>query len=150
MGDGQSGVSGGERDRPGPYASRWLQRACGVLSTLTDEFAFRRISRIDVRVLPIQIVHRWQDIAASTPQPPRATSWWCSWRRQIASKRGPHESIRATRAHRGSACAPKKPKSARCQGRVQPPHHRSRSSCSSSLPPPSPPAEKATGRQEIR
>jgi hypothetical protein len=43
-----------------------------LLSTLTDEFAFRRISRIDVRVLPIQIEHRWQDIAASTPPPPRA------------------------------------------------------------------------------
>src|SRR5262249_3973794 len=40
-----------------------------LLSTLTDEFAFRRISRIDVRVLPIQIEHHWQDIAASTPPP---------------------------------------------------------------------------------
>jgi len=39
---------------------------------LTDEFAFRRISRIDVRVLPIQIEHRWQDIAASTPPLPFA------------------------------------------------------------------------------
>ena len=47
------------------------------------------------------------------------------------AKRGPHESIRATRAHRDSACAPKKPRSVRCQGRAQPPHHRSRSSCSS-------------------
>src|SRR5262245_1799622 len=37
--------------------------------TLTDEFAFRRISRINVRVLPIQIEHHWQDIAASTPPP---------------------------------------------------------------------------------
>jgi hypothetical protein len=43
-----------------------------LLSTLTDEFAFRRISRIDVRVLPIQIEHRWQDIAASTPPLPCA------------------------------------------------------------------------------
>jgi hypothetical protein len=41
-----------------------------LLRTLTDEFAFRRISRIDVRVLPIQIEHRWQDIAASTPPLP--------------------------------------------------------------------------------
>src|SRR5215467_11458997 len=41
-------------------------------STLTDEFAFRRISRIDVRVLPIQIEHRWQDTAASTPPLPCA------------------------------------------------------------------------------
>src|SRR5262249_59187716 len=41
-------------------------------STLTDEFAFRRISRIDVRVLPIQIEHRWQDTAASTPRLPYA------------------------------------------------------------------------------
>src|SRR5215831_2874985 len=40
-----------------------------LLRTLTDEFAFRRISRIDVRVLPIQIEHHWQDIAASTPLP---------------------------------------------------------------------------------
>src|SRR6516165_3100876 len=43
-----------------------------LLSTLTDEFAFRRISRIDVRVLPIQIEHRGQDIAASTPPLPCA------------------------------------------------------------------------------
>jgi hypothetical protein len=43
-----------------------------LLSTLTDEFAFRRISRIDVRVLPIQIEHHWQDIAASTPPLPYA------------------------------------------------------------------------------
>jgi len=43
-----------------------------LLRTLTDEFAFRRISRIDVRVLPIQIEHRWQDIAASTPPLPCA------------------------------------------------------------------------------
>src|SRR5262249_38604618 len=43
-----------------------------LLSTLTDEFAFRRISRIDVPVLPIQIEHRWQDIAASTPPLPCA------------------------------------------------------------------------------
>jgi hypothetical protein len=64
------------------------------------------------------------------------------------AKRGPHESIRATRAHRGSTYAPKKPRSARCQGRAQPPHHRSRSSCSSSPPPPSPPGEKATARQD--
>jgi hypothetical protein len=40
--------------------------ASQLLSTLTDEFAFRRISRIDVRVLPIQVEHHWQDIAAST------------------------------------------------------------------------------------
>ena len=39
-----------------------------LLRTLTDEFAFRRISRIGVRVLPIQIEHHWQDIAASTPR----------------------------------------------------------------------------------
>src|SRR5262249_46264933 len=39
---------------------------------LTDEFAFRRISRIDVRALPIQIEHRWQDIAAITPPLPCA------------------------------------------------------------------------------
>jgi hypothetical protein len=38
----------------------------------------------------------------------------------------------------------KKPRSARCQGRSQPPHHRSRSSCSSDLLPPSPPAEQAS------
>ena len=50
------------------------------------------------------------------------------------AKKGPHESIRATRAHRDSACAPTKPRSARCQGRAQPPHHRSRSSCSSVRP----------------
>src|SRR5262245_40918512 len=37
-----------------------------LLSTLTDEFAFRRISRVDARVLPIQIEHHWQEIAAST------------------------------------------------------------------------------------
>jgi len=43
-----------------------------LLRTLTDEFAFRRISRIDVRVLPIQIEHHWQDIAASTPPLPYA------------------------------------------------------------------------------
>ena len=43
-----------------------------LLRTLTDEFAFRRISRIDVRVLPIQIEHHWQDIAASTPPLPCA------------------------------------------------------------------------------
>ena len=42
------------------------------LRTLTDEFEFRRISRIDVRVLPIQIEHHWQDIAASTPPLPCA------------------------------------------------------------------------------
>jgi hypothetical protein len=41
-----------------------------LLRTLTDEFAFRRISRIDVRVLPIQIEHHWQDIAANTPPLP--------------------------------------------------------------------------------
>src|SRR5215467_11762819 len=52
-----------------------------------------------------------------------------------------HESIRATRAHRDSACAPNKPRPARCQGM---PQHRSRSSCSRGLLPPSPPAEKAT------
>src|SRR5262249_61523387 len=40
-----------------------------LLRTLTDEFAFRRISRIDVRVLPIQIEYYWQDTAASTPPP---------------------------------------------------------------------------------
>jgi hypothetical protein len=60
------------------------------------------------------------------------------------AKRGPRESIRATRAHRDSACAPKKPRSARCQGRARPPHHRSRSSCSRGPLPPSPPAKKAT------
>src|SRR5262245_39653704 len=38
-----------------------------LLRTLTDEFAFRRISRIDVGVLPTQIEHHWQDIAASSP-----------------------------------------------------------------------------------
>src|SRR5262249_10272245 len=43
-----------------------------LLSTLTDEFASRRISRIDVRVLPIQIEHHWQDIAATTPPLPCA------------------------------------------------------------------------------
>jgi hypothetical protein len=63
------------------------------------------------------------------------------------AKRGPHEFIRASRAHLDSTCAPKEPRSARCQGRAQPPHHRSRSSCSSDLLPPSPPAEKATARQ---
>src|SRR5262249_38260512 len=50
-------------------------RSCAarlLLRTLTDEFAFRRISRIDVRVLPIQIEHRWQDIAAITPPLPCA------------------------------------------------------------------------------
>jgi hypothetical protein len=41
---------------------------------LTDEFAFRRISRIDVRVPPIQIEHRWQDIAAITPPLPLPTT----------------------------------------------------------------------------
>jgi len=39
---------------------------------LTDEFAFRRISRIDVPVLRIQVEHRWQDVAASTPPLPCA------------------------------------------------------------------------------
>jgi hypothetical protein len=43
-----------------------------LLSTLIDEFAFRRISRIDVCVLPIQIEHHWQDIAAGTPPLPCA------------------------------------------------------------------------------
>jgi hypothetical protein len=33
---------------------------------------FRRISRIDVRVLLTQSEHHWQDIAASTPPPPCA------------------------------------------------------------------------------
>jgi hypothetical protein len=33
---------------------------------------FAEISRIDVRVLPIQIEHHWQDIAASTPPLPCA------------------------------------------------------------------------------
>src|SRR5262249_56430936 len=50
-------------------------RSCAarlLLRTLTDEFAFRRISRIDVRVLPIQIEHRWQDIAAINPPLPCA------------------------------------------------------------------------------
>src|SRR5262249_58749866 len=50
-------------------------RSCAAqlpLRTLTDEFAFRRISRINVRVLPIRIEHRWQDIAASTPPLPCA------------------------------------------------------------------------------
>src|SRR5262252_3788511 len=51
-----------ERCRPGSALPQ-------LLSTLPDEFAFRRISRIDVCVLPIQIEHRWQDIAASTPPP---------------------------------------------------------------------------------
>src|SRR5262245_14834826 len=37
-----------------------------LLSTLTDEFAFRRILRIVVRALPIQIEHHWQ-VAAGTP-----------------------------------------------------------------------------------
>src|SRR5262249_26091459 len=37
--------------------SRWCATRL-LLRTLTDEFAFRRISRIDVRVLPIQIEHR--------------------------------------------------------------------------------------------
>jgi hypothetical protein len=36
---------------------------------MTDEFAFRRISMIAALVLPIQIEHHWQDIAASTPPP---------------------------------------------------------------------------------
>jgi hypothetical protein len=54
-----------ERCRPGSALPQ-------LLSTLTDEFAFRRISRIDVRVLPIQIEHRWQDIAASPPPLPCA------------------------------------------------------------------------------
>jgi hypothetical protein len=54
-----------ERRRPGSALPQ-------LLSTLTDEFAFRRISRIDVRVLPIQIEHHWQDIAASTPPLPCA------------------------------------------------------------------------------
>ena len=40
--------------------------------TLTDEFAFRRISRFDVRVRPIQIEHHWRDSAASAPPPPCA------------------------------------------------------------------------------
>src|SRR6516164_3011132 len=40
-----------------------------LLRTLIDEFAFRRISRIDVRVLPIQIEYHWQDTAASTSPP---------------------------------------------------------------------------------
>src|SRR5262245_51337668 len=43
-----------------------------LLRTLTDEFAFRRILRTDAPVLPIQIEHRWQDIAASTPPLPCA------------------------------------------------------------------------------
>ena len=51
---------------PGPHAP-WL-----LLRRLADEFAFRRISKIDVRVLPIQIEHHWQDIAASTPLLPCA------------------------------------------------------------------------------
>src|SRR5499433_1363713 len=50
---------------------RW-RAARLLLRTLTDEFAFRRISRIDVRALPIQIEHRWQDIAAITPPLPCA------------------------------------------------------------------------------
>src|SRR5262249_46975240 len=40
-----------------------------LLSTLTDEFAFRRILRIDVRALPIQIEHHWQVAAGTTPLP---------------------------------------------------------------------------------
>jgi len=43
-----------------------------LLRTLTDEFAFRRISKINVRVLPIQIERHWQDTAASTPPLPCA------------------------------------------------------------------------------
>jgi hypothetical protein len=43
-----------------------------LLRTLTDEFAFRRILGIAARVLPIQIEHHWQDIAASTPPLPCA------------------------------------------------------------------------------
>ena len=46
-----------------------------LLRTLTDEFAFRRISRIDVRVLPIQIERHWlerrQYFAASLCRLPR-------------------------------------------------------------------------------
>src|SRR5262249_25300533 len=50
-------------------------RSCAarlLLRTPTDDFAFRRISRIDVRVLPIPIEHRWQDIATSPPPLPCA------------------------------------------------------------------------------
>jgi hypothetical protein len=55
---------------------RWIPKCSG--SNLPTKpfarcvFAFRRISRIDVRVLPIQIEHHWQDIAASTPPLPCA------------------------------------------------------------------------------
>src|SRR5262245_64658723 len=71
------------RGVPSAKVLRWCAARL-LLRTLTDEFAFRRISRIDVRVLPIQIEHRWQDIAASTPRPPRATLGGAVWRRQIA------------------------------------------------------------------
>src|SRR5262249_60126589 len=43
-----------------------------LLRTLTDEFAFRRISRIDAPVLPMLIEHQLRGIAASTPLPPLA------------------------------------------------------------------------------
>src|SRR5215471_7156891 len=59
------------RGVPSAKVLRWCAARL-LLRTLTDEFAFRRISRIDVRVLPIQIEHRWQDIAASTPPLPCA------------------------------------------------------------------------------
>jgi hypothetical protein len=58
------------REHEQEFRSAKVLRWCAarlLLRTLTDEFAFRRISRIDVRVLPIQIEHRWHDIAASTP-----------------------------------------------------------------------------------
>src|SRR5262249_2517530 len=70
----------------------------------------------------------------------------CFSTRKSVARRGPQESMRATRAQRDSACAPKKPRSALCQGRARPPHYRSRSSCSSSPLPLSLPAEKASTR----
>ena len=72
-----------------------------LLSTLTDEFAFRRISRIDLRVLPIQIEHRWQDIAASTP-PPSDLSADQNGRRFRCRKRRERRGANAFRRDRAS------------------------------------------------
>ena len=51
---------------------QWFAARLPSNEHLTGEFAFRRILRTDVRVLPIQIEHHWQDIAAITPPLPCA------------------------------------------------------------------------------
>jgi hypothetical protein len=54
------------------FSMTLIRSSCARARLLALEFAFRRISRIDVRVLSIQIEHHWQDIAASAAPLPCA------------------------------------------------------------------------------